>query len=80
MEHIFCIVIMVILTVYYSNISGYHQGYPKLCTTVQSLHPDFIALVETPLSRDSLQMYLPSGYVVVARQDRTQRGGGILLS
>ena len=62
MEHICCIVfvVMAILTVYY-----------ELCATVQSLHPDFIALVEMHLDGDSLQMYLPSGYVVAAHWDRT---------
>ena len=73
------VVVMGTLSVYYSNIRGYLQGFPELCATSQSLHPDFIALVETHLADDSLQMYLPAGYVVAAHQDRTQHGGGILL-
>ena len=43
------------------------------------LRPEFIALAETHLSGEPLQMFLPAGYIVAARHDRTCHGGGVLL-
>jgi len=34
---------------------------------VLRLRPEFIALAETHLSGEPLQMFLPAGYIVVAR-------------
>ena len=71
--------VMATLSVYYSNVCGYLQGFPELCAAALSLRPDFIALVETHLADESLQMYLPAGYIVAARHDRTCCGGGVLI-
>ena len=67
--------VMATLSVYYSNVCGYLQGFPELCAAALSLRPDFIALVETHPADESLQMYLPAGYIVAARHDRTRCGG-----
>ena len=75
LQGIFWIVIAA-LSVYYSNVQGYHQAFPELSATVLRLHPDIIAFAETG---EPLQMFLPAGYIVVARHDRTCHGGGILL-
>jgi len=48
--------VMATLSVYYSNVRGYLQGFPELCAAALSLRPDFIALVETHLADESLQI------------------------
>ena len=67
---------MVMLSVVFS---GYHQGFPELSACSLSMRPDFITLVETHLAGELLQMHLPTGYVVVARHDRSRHGSGVLL-
>ena len=81
--HLRCVLlcfVMATLSIYFSNIHGYHQGFAELSASTLLLCPDFIALVETHLvSGESLQMYLPPGYVVAARHDRSCHGGCVLL-
>ena len=43
------------------------------------LQPDFIVLIEMHLDSDSVTPFLPVGYVVVARKDRSSHGGGMLI-
>ena len=66
--HLRCVLlcsVMATLSVYFSNIRGYHQGFTELSASALLLRPNFIALVETHLvSGESLQMYLPPGYVL----------------
>ena len=70
---------MATLAVLFSNIRGYHQGLSELSVCLMSTCPDFVALVETHLSGEPLQMHLPRGYVVAARHDHSRYGGGVLL-
>ena len=70
---------MAALNVYFSNIRGYHQGFPELSASSLSLCPDIVVLVETHLAGEPLQMKLPRGYVVAAHRDRSRHGGGVLL-
>jgi len=70
---------MAALNVYFSNIRGYHQGFPELSASLLSLRPDVIGLVEMHLAGEPLQTELPRGYVVAAHHDRSHHGGGILL-
>ena len=67
------------LTCLFMNIRGLYQGAGELCAASLHLQPDFIALVETHLDSDSIIPFLPVGYVVVARKDRSSHGGGVLI-
>ena len=65
--HLQCVLlfgVMATLGVLFSNIRGYHQGLPELSVCLMSVRPDFVALVETHLAGESLQMHLPTGYVL----------------
>ena len=46
--------VMATLRIYFSDIRGYHQGFPELSACSLLLHPDFIALVKTHLASDPL--------------------------
>ena len=67
------------LTVFFANIRGLSQGAGDLCAAIQDCRPDFVGIVETHVDGASIGMYLPPGYAVVARRDRTRHGGGVLL-
>ena len=67
------------LTIFFVNIRGLRQGAGELCAASLRLQPDFIALVEMHLDSDSINPFLPLGYVLAAWKDRSSHGGGVLI-
>ena len=66
-------------TNFFVNIRGLCQGAGELCAASLHLQPDFIALVEMHLDSDSINPFLPMGYVVTVRKDRSSHGGGVMI-
>ena len=63
-----------------SVVRRYHQSFLSyVCASSLSLCPDIIALVETHLDSEPLQMKLPRRFVIAARHDCSRHSGGVLL-
>ena len=67
------------MTVLYANVHLLRQAYGELCKTCLSLHPAIVCLTETHLFEDATDSICPTGYVVVARRDRSKHGGGVII-
>ena len=67
------------LTVLYSNIRSLRQAYGELCKTCSDLRPTMICLTETHLFKDAADSICPAGYIVAARHDQSQYGGGVII-
>jgi hypothetical protein len=66
------------LTVLYANVRGLRQASGELRKRVVDSQPHLIGLTETHLCKDPIAGLLPQGYKLVARLDRTNKGGGLL--
>ena len=62
----------------YANVRGLRQASGELRKRVVDSQPHLIGLTETHLCKDPIAGLLPQGYKLVARLDRTNKGGGLL--
>ena len=69
-----------VFTILYANVRVLSQAAAQLRYRATTLRPAFIVLTDTNLNGDAVEAeMLPSGYVVSARKDRTQHGGGVII-
>ena len=63
-----------------SNVRGLRQAAGELSVVVQQHKPTFVVLTESHLNGDAIDAEMcPDGYKVVARYDRNQYGGGVVI-
>ena len=66
------------LLCFYANVRGLRQGEGELRAHVCALRPHLVLLTETHLcGADPDSLFVPHGYKVVQRCDRSKHGGGV---
>ena len=64
----------------YANIRGLRQGAGELAAMVRTADPHFVFLTECHIAKgEPINMWVPSGYKVVAKRWRSKHGGGLLI-
>jgi hypothetical protein len=64
----------------YANVRGLRQGEGELKAHVRAIRPHLVMLTETHLGADDPNsLFLPQGYKVVQRCDRSKHGGGLII-
>lgn len=67
------------LTVLYGNCRGGRQASGDIAARAAVEQPHLIALVETFFDNDAAADFVPPGYKVGARFDRSSHGGGVII-
>ena len=63
---------------FYANVRSLRQAVCDIRKQIPAVHADVFFLSETHLDGDPVKHYIPSGYAVIARYDRTSHGGGVI--
>ena len=67
------------LKILVTKIRSLHQGCGELSVLVTTAAPHLLCVTETHLNGDSRSSFTPAGYVSVARMDRSEHGGSVLI-
>ena len=68
------------LRLLWGNTNSLRYRKAELIHLAQTASPDVFLFCETKIDKDILDAeFLPPGYTVVARRDRTQHGGGVII-
>ena len=63
---------------FYANVRSLRQAVGDIRKQIPAARADVFFLTETHLDDDPMKHYIPSGYRVISRYDRTAHGGGVI--
>jgi hypothetical protein len=65
---------------FYGNARGLRQASGDMCQQMSTARPEFFGITEAHIKGDPIKPPTLSGYKKVARLDRTNHGGGLLIA